>query len=470
VGVSKRSIISADAFRNRVLDRSGKMGEDACKIMAAAIQAVDPYHCVRDHLIYEAGVLKIDRQIIHLDKYQRVFLIGFGKASVAMAKAVIDTLGSCLNAANVVTKDASFLSEKNYKDILKVHLGEHPIPGDGSIQSTRSIVASLPELTTQDLILVVISGGGSALFTDPDPGISLEAIRQMTDILLKCGADIYEINTLRKHLDQVKGGGLARRLQPATVQSLILSDVIGDSLEMISSGPTVPDSTTYRDALGVIDRYRLRNLVPKTILDTLEEGAEGLLPETLKAGVIQSEKLGNHLIGSNQKAAKAAMQKAQSLGYNSEILTTQMTGLTEDLAEDLQAIIASEFSEDEPVEKPACVILGGESTVKVVGSGKGGRNQDLVLRMVPRIAEMEGILFISLATDGEDGPTDAAGAASDSSVYREATLMKGLDVSTFIDTSNAYQYLDETDALIRIGSTGTNVNDLVFMLISKNNF
>lgn len=470
MGESKGLVVLPEVFMNRVLERNGKMGEDACMIMAAAIQAVDPYQCVQDHLSFSAGRIRLGQQMIDLDDYQRVFLIGFGKASVAMAKAVIDILGSRLNSASVVTKNESFLSEDDYKQILKVYLGEHPIPGDGSIKSTHAVLASLHELTSHDLVLVVISGGGSALFTDPVPGISLEAMRQMTDALLKCGADIYEINTLRKHLDQVKGGGLAQRLQPASVHSLILSDVIGDSLEMVASGPTVPDSTTYRDALDIIERYRLKDLVPPTILNTLEDGAKGLLPETLKDVVINPSRLVNHLIGSNQKAAKAAMEKAQSLGYNSRILSTELTGLTEDLVVYLEEIIKIELVESKTVEKPACLILGGEPTVKVIGGGKGGRNQDLVLRMTPRIAQLQGILFISLATDGEDGPTDAAGAASDCSVYRDGTLIKGLNVSTFIDTSNAYQYLDETGALIRINSTGTNVNDLILIFLCAQNF
>jgi glycerate 2-kinase len=454
-------------FQNSVLKRNGKMGEDACEIMAAAIQAVDPYQCIKDRLLYESGILKIDRQVINLDAYERIFLIGFGKASVPMAEAVIDILGSRLVSASVVAKEASFLAEDGYKQLLKVYLGEHPIPGDGSIQSTRAVLASLPELTSRDLVLVVISGGGSALFTDPVQGISLETMQQMTDTLLRCGADIYEINTLRKHLDQVKGGRLAQRLQPAAVNSLILSDVIGDSLEMIASGPTVPDSTTYHDALDVINRYNLRDVLPPSIMNIIDEGVKGLLPETLKTGIIQPDGLGNYLVGSNQKAASAAGEKAISLGYNSEVISTSLTGLTEDIAVYFGEIIEAEQVENRPVEKPACLIFGGEPTVRVVGSGKGGRNQDLVLRMVPRLSEREDVLFISLATDGEDGPTDAAGAASDSSVYREGTVVKGLIVSTFIDTSNAYQYLDETDALIRVGSTGTNVNDLILIFFDN---
>lgn len=459
-------MIASEAFQNRVFARNGGMGKDACDIMAAAIQAVDPYRCVNEQLSIEAGVMSVGGDEIRLDDFQRIFLIGFGKASVPMAKALIDALGSWLSSANVITKDDSFLAEDGYKGLLKIYIGEHPVPDDRSIESTRAVLESLPELTPNDLVLVVISGGGSALFTNPMPGITLDDIRSLTDSLLKCGADIYEINTLRKHLDRVKGGGLVSYLQPAMVQTFILSDVIGDSLEVIASGPTVPDSTSYSDALEIIDRYNLKGQVPKSIMTVLEGGMEGKFPETLKADDIQAERVRNHLVGSNLKAARAAKEKASSLGYNSLILSTQLTGLTKEIVDDLDEIIQRELSENKPAEMPACLIFGGETTVEVTGDGKGGRNQDLVLRMVPRLADREGVLFISLATDGEDGPTDAAGAASDALVFREGTVMRELDITTYITTSNSYQYLDETDALIRIGSTGTNVNDLVIILLN----
>jgi len=458
-------VIEPKAFQNCVLKRNGKMGEDVCEIMAAAIQAVEPYQCIRDFLSASSEKMWVGQESVGIRKYQRVFLIGFGKAAVPMAKAIIDILGARLTQASVITKDRSFLSEDGYQGVLRVHLGGHPVPNEDSINSTRSVLQSLPKLTHRDLVLVVVSGGGSALFTDPMNGISLDDLQQMTEVLLRCGADIYEINTLRKHLDRVKGGQLVLQLQPADIHTFILSDVIGDSLGMIASGPTVPDSTSYGEALAILRKYHIRREIPRSILKHFEEGASGKIPETLKIGDIPSSKLNNHLVGSNSKALQAAKEKAEMLGYEAKVMSNKLTGLTETIAGYLERIIQKELTVINSGRQPICLLFGGETTVKVTGTGKGGRNQDLVLRLVPRLAEIEGVLFISLATDGEDGPTDAAGAASDALVYREGTVEKGLDVITDINTNNAYRYLDETGALIRTGSTGTNVNDLVLILI-----
>ena len=458
-------MIEAKAFQNRVLMRNGKMGEDACEIMAAAIQAVEPYQCICDFLSASSEKMRVGQQSVGIKRYQRVFLIGFGKAAVPMAKAVIDIFGTRLTQASVITKDRSFLSEDGYQGVLRVHLGGHPVPNEDSINSTRSLLQSLPKLTHRDLVLVVVSGGGSALFTDPMNGISLDDLQKMTETLLKCGADIHEINTLRKHLDRVKGGQLALQLQPADIHTFILSDVIGDSLGMIASGPTITDSTSYGDALAIIKKYHIRGEIPRSILERFEDGASDKIPETLKIGDIPSGKLTNHLVGSNSKALLAAKEKAKSLGYETKVMSSELTGLTEIVAGFIEGIIQKELSVKKSGGQPICLLFGGEPTVKVTGNGKGGRNQDLVLRLVQRLAEIEGVLFISLATDGEDGPTDAAGAASDVLVHREGTVVKGLDVITDINTNNAYRYLDETGALIRTGSTGTNVNDLVLILI-----
>jgi len=461
---NKEKVLTPNNFRNRIIDRNGKMGKDACEIMAAAIQAVDPYHCIKENISLIKDELIIDHQMILVSDFKRVFIIGFGKASVPMAKALIDILEDHVISASVVTKDRSFLDENGYKQKLNVYLGDHPIPGRDSVVSTQAILDSLPTLTEEDLILIVISGGGSALFTFPMPEISLAALRKLNDILLKCGADINEINTLRKHLDLVKGGRLAQRLQPATIHSFILSDVIGDRLDMIASGPTVPDPTTFHDAMEVINCYRLRERVSKSIIDILEGGINGKYPETLKYGELPDGRMKNHLIGTNYKALQAARQKAESLGYHSRVVSANLSGLTRHVAEFMEGIIQTLVTYDEPVKKPACLLFGGEATVQVVDGGWGGRNQDLVLRMVPRLAGKKGILFISLATDGEDGPTDAAGAASDALILREGAAVMGLDVHTAIDTSNSYRYLNEKGALIKTGSTGTNVNDLMLIL------
>ena len=457
--------IGAEIFQNDVLRRQGKLGQWACQVMAAAINAVDPYACVQSHLEVKNSTLTINGENYNLEEINRVFLIGFGKASVPMAKAVVDSLDRWLEGAYVVTKDEKFLDQNGYKDKLVVFQGAHPVPDERSVAATRQILGKIPQLTGDDLVLVVISGGGSALFTDPIEGVALGDLQVLTSLLLKSGAEIQEINTIRKHLDKVKGGRLSALLAPAQVQTLILSDVIGDDLEMIASGPTVADSTTYTDAWNIVQKYVLENDLPQTVVQTLEQGRQGNLPETIKVSVMAGLAVKNRLVGTNQLAAEAARSQAEALGFETEILTTTLTGLTEHVAPELASLIKRTMENHKASEKPVCLLLGGETTVNVTGKGLGGRNQDLVLRMAPLLKGKKGVLFISLATDGEDGPTDAAGGVMTGNVLNDAKDQLGLDVGAFIENSDAYSYLQKTGALIKIGATGTNVNDLVLIFI-----
>ncbi len=457
-------MLTPKSFSNSIIDRNGQLGRDACEIMAAAIQAVDPYQSVKNHLSVTEDHIDIGGHSFDRSSLNRIFLIGFGKASVPMAKAVIDLIGEDLSHAMVITKDARFEKDDNYKGLLHVLTGGHPVPTKDSIESTRVMLNSLPKLTDKDLVLVVISGGGSALFTSPMPGISLADLQKMTDLLLRSGADIQEINTLRKHLDEVKGGRLALRLAPAVVETMILSDVIGDRLDMIASGPTVADPTTYGDAWQVVQKYHLEDELPASIKMILNEGKSKKLPETLKNNTFSKMQVSNQLVGTNLKATISAKQKAEELGFHSLVLSTHLTGLTRDVTGFIDGIIKTEIYDDQPTRKPVCLIFGGETTVILTGNGRGGRNQDLVLRMVPRLAGYQNVLFISLATDGEDGPTDAAGAASDAMVFRDGTSVLGLNIDTYISTSNSYEYFERVGGLIKTGATGTNVNDLILFL------
>jgi hydroxypyruvate reductase len=456
-----------DLIKNEVIERNKKIGQDACEIIASAIQAADPYQCVVNNISNDGGIIRIGSREISESEYDRIFVIGMGKASPPMARAVIDVLENKIEFATIVTKDQRFLSESGYGGLLSIHIGDHPVPSTGSIKATRTILEKIPTLTSKDLVIVLISGGGSALFTLPAPGISLGDIQRMTALLLRCGADINEINSVRKRLDVVKGGGLALKLHPAQVHTLILSDVIGDPLDMIASGPTVPDSTKTKDALNIIEKYNLEPELPNSILLHLKKeiaGENGNLSPASPGNYIDA----NHvLIGSNFTSAKAAHKKALALGYNSQIISTHLTGMTKNVAEFLGGIIETEIIHNVPIQKPACLIFGGETTVKVTGSGLGGRNQDLALHMVQRLAGKEGILFISFATDGDDGPTDAAGGAVDGLLYNDGVLEQALDVQKFIENNDAYHYLEQTGALIKTGATGTNVNDLVVIIIDK---
>ena len=457
--------ISPASFINPILQRNGKMGSDACEIMNAAIQAVDPYQCVTAQISLSREKFKIGEKEFTLDDFQRMFVLGFGKASVPMAKALIDLFGERIINAKVVTKDEGFQVDSGYQNTLEVLLGGHPIPTSASIESTQIMLNGLPPLTAKDLVWVVVSGGGSALFSEPIIGVSLDDLQQTTEMLLRSGADIQEINTIRKHLDLVKGGRLALRLDPASVITLILSDVIGDRLDMIASGPTVADPTSYVDALNVIRKYQLIKKIPLSIMKNLEKGAEGKLPETMKPEDPRNARIEHHLVGNNIKAATAALCCAEELGYQSLIMSSHLTGKTEDVAEFLGGVIQTEFKHQQPLKRPACLIFGGETTVEVKGNGLGGRNQDLALRMVSWLATCPQILFISLATDGEDGPTDAAGAVVDQNVFKIATEQLGMNVKSYIENNDSYNFFKRVDGLIRTGSTGTNVNDLVIILL-----
>ncbi|HCU56848.1 MAG TPA: glycerate kinase [Anaerolineaceae bacterium] len=457
-------MITPESFLNSVIERNGRLGQDACRILAAAIQAVDPYQCVIEKLHLDGNELIIDNDRCSVEQINRIFVIGFGKAAVPMAKAVLDRLQDKVDFARVIVKAPEFVNEVGYKNKLEVLIGGHPVPDENSIQATRSLIADLPQFTPRDLVIVLISGGGSALFTSPLGDISLDDLQLMTSLLLRSGADIQEINTLRKHVDGVKGGRLAALLSPARIHTLILSDVIGDRLDMIASGPTVADPTTFADAWEIIRKYDLTDEMPQTILLLIRDGMEKRLPETLKGSDLEGFHLHNHLVGTNRTASEAAYEEAKRLGYNSMVRSNTLTGLTLDVAKALDA----DLREMKTVDKPYCLIYGGETTVKVVGGGLGGRNQDLALHMVPKIRDQKELLFISFATDGEDGPTDAAGAASDAIVFSVGTKMS-LDVTTYIDTNNAYNYFNKMGALIKTGSTGTNVNDLILILAGANN-
>lgn len=463
----QKSRILPEMFSNKVCARNPELSSHACEILAHAIQAVDPYDCVYNQVHIDDDRLTVGNKDLALGNIERIFLIGFGKAAVPMAVACIDRLAERIHQAHVITKDPKFLVGHESQSKLTVHLGGHPIPDKNSILSTQAVLQSLPDLTERDLVLVVISGGGSALFTDPIPGVSLDDIQKMTQLLIHCGADISEINTLRKHLDQVKGGRLAERLQPAQVESIILSDVIGDRLDMIASGPTVPDPTTFEDALSILEKYHLEAETPKEILRYLEQGKAGDFQETLKPGHFSQDKIGHHLVGTNYLAAQAALSHANNLGYHSAIISTELTGRTVHVAAFLAGIVNTVVAFDQPVAKPACLIFGGEPTVNVTGEGLGGRNMDLTLRMVPMLADKTGVLFISFATDGEDGPTDAAGAAADGFIFLDGKDDLGLNIASYIMNNDSYHYFDQVGGLIKTGSTGTNVNDLVLILLEN---
>ncbi len=336
-------------------------------------------------------------------------MVGAGKAGARMAQAVADLLGDRLYGGLVIVKDG-------YTDGLRavgpIELAEasHPLPDERGTSATRRLVEILQDAQAGDLVICLISGGGSALMIAPAPGISLADLQALTSALLACGATIDEINTLRKHLDIVKGGGLARLAAPANLLALILSDVVGDPLDVIASGPTVPDHSTFTQAWQSLERYGLSEQVPAAVIEHLKQGLHGELPETPKAGDPVFSSVQNVIIGNNFQAAQAALAQARQAGFNTLLLTSYLQGEARQAGQFLAAIARQVAASGEPIGRPACIIAGGETTVTLRGKGKGGRNQELALGAVKGLAGLKDVALVSLATDGGDGPTDAAGA------------------------------------------------------------
>jgi len=414
---------------------------DPCikRILSAALKAVDPAEAVRNHRPDVSG---------------NVYGLGIGKASIPMLTALAEAIP--LSGALAISKHASGLNSYPFP----VLLGGHPVPNLDSLRAGEHALEFVSSLNEDDTLVCLISGGGSALMAAPYEGISLEDMQTLTSLLLSCGARIGEINTLRRQLDRVKGGGLARATK-AKVISLILSDVIGNPLEAIASGPTYPNPTTSEDALAILRKYGIEKNVPEPIMSFLESG--GLLPD------IQKLASGFHMIvGDNRLASFAAMKQAKREGFDADILTNELQGEAREVGMTLAKQLKNESAKR---KRPFCLIAGGETTVTlrlrsgqvIQGDGKGGRNQELVLAAVNELREMENVMLISLATDGEDGPTDAAGAVVTGETCQRGERL-GLDAADYLSRNDAYHFFQQLGDLIQTGPSGTNVNDLIFLL------
>jgi hydroxypyruvate reductase len=433
--------------------------ETALAIFDAARQAADPRAAVRRALHRQGHQLRVAGRAYDLTGVQRVYIIGFGKASAAMAQEVEAILGDRLTAGWVSVKYG------HLAPVQRVHLHEagHPLPDANSLSGAAEIVGLIDRARPQDLVICLISGGGSALLELPVDGISLEDLRATTDALLRSGATINELNALRKHLSQVKGGQLARR-SSARIISLILSDVIGSPLDTIASGPTAPDSTTFADALAVIERRGVRARIPAGVLEHIERGVRGEIPDTPKADDAVFARVQNVVIADGALACDAALAAAEARGLHTLLLSTFVQGEAREVAK-LFAAIANEIAASgRPVSRPACVLAGGETTVTVRGSGKGGRNQELALAAALELAGMPNVLLLSGGTDGSDGPTDAAGAIADGTTVARA-LMRGMDARAFLENNDAYHFFEPLGDLIVTGPTNTNVNDIMLLLV-----
>ena len=419
------------------------------RILRAALKAVDPADAVMRYLARDLNLLRVNGQEYPLKDIDAVYLISVGKAGIPMADAASTVLGERLTAGIVVSK--TICQKEKFRKPLEYITSSHPIPDDHSLSAGKKILAFLEKTTAGDLVIFLISGGGSALMTAPVDGVSLKDMEKLTSLLLGSGARIDEINILRRALDCVKGGGLAKKAFPAQIITLIISDVVNSPLEAIASGPTVPNPTNNKDALAVLEKYNLLKKVPQAIINTLEK--EDIL--------IESDFIydGNtSIIGSNIISAKAVKLQAEREGFNAQIITTSLQGEAHKVGKELAQRLRSENT-----TPPFCLIFGGETTVTLNNAkGQGGRNQELALSAVPELAGTKNLMLITLATDGEDGPTDAAGAVVTGDSLARAEKL-GLNVDAYLQEHNAYPFFDALGDLIKIGSTGTNVNDLTIL-------
>lgn len=427
-------------------------------LLETALSSVDPRTLVRSRIRLEGRMLEVGTLRLSPESFGRVFVVGGGKASGAMAEALEGILGDRIHAGSVNVPKGTSHDFKT--EIIKLNEARHPIPDEGGLKGVRRILGLLEGLEENNLVICLISGGGSALLPLPQTGISLEEKQGVTGLLLRCGATIDEINVVRKHISGIKGGRLASLTFPATLICLILSDVVGDPLTSIASGPTVPDPSTYSEAIGVLSRYGVWEDVPGSVRRYLEDGLEGRNPESPKPGDRRLSKVHNIVIGSNRIALEAAEEKAKAMGFNTLILSSFVEGEARHVGTVLAGVAREIAASDHPLAKPVVVLAGGETTVTVTGGGKGGRNQELVLSSSLRIGGMRGVSIASIGSDGLDGPTDAAGAVADGLTVSRA-LMKGLDPVGYLYDNDSYTFFRGLGDLIYTGPTGTNVNDIM---------
>ena len=433
------------------------------RILQAALDQVDPAAAIAAHVQRKGENLSVAGREYGLADYNRIFVVGAGKAGSPMAGAIAELLEGRLTGGIVIVKEGHRGEVgRRMPPGLEILEAGHPLPDGRGLEGTRRIKALLETTREDDLVLVLLSGGGSALLTAPPAGVGLAALQKLTQELLMCGASIDEINAVRKHLDEVKGGQLARLAAPATVIALILSDVVGNPLEVIASGPTAADSTTYPQALGVLSRYGLLKKTAEPALSHLKRGAGGQIAETPKPGDGLFAKVQNVIIGSNLQAAEAAVEQAHKEGFNSLLLTTYLQGEARQAGRLLAAILRQVAASGQPLARPACLVAGGETTVTRSGAGLGGRNQELALGAVAELAGLENVALLTLATDGGDGPTDAAGAVVSGETLRRA-LQANLDPLDFLERNDSYHFFEPLGDLLRTGPTRTNVNDLAFL-------
>jgi len=444
------------------MDSNQEMREHAKRMYQAALAAVNPKEAIHRHLRREGEFLHFGKENLDLRAFDRIFVVGAGKASAPMAVAVEEILGDRITSGIVNVKYAHTDAVKK----IKLMEAGHPVPDEKGMEGARLQVEMVSGAKERDLVICLISGGGSALMPLPVEGISLQEKQKVTKLLLACGATINEMNAVRKHISRAKGGQLARWASPATLLSLILSDVVGDPLDVIASGMTVPDTSTFEEVYTIFKKFGILGKVPKSILAHIESGRAGAIPETPKEGDPIFARVHNLVIGSNILALQAAEQVAKDLGYRALILSSFIEGEAREVAKALVGLAKEVRKTGHPLAEPACLILGGESTVTLQGKGMGGRNQEMALSASLRLEGIPDLLFLSLGTDGSDGPTDAAGALADGETVGRARAL-GMKALDYLQENDSYHFFERLGDLIKTGPTNTNVNDIQIILIGK---
>ncbi|MGQ9800055.1 MAG: glycerate kinase type-2 family protein [Candidatus Saccharicenans sp.] len=451
---------------DRFSGRKIELKEIARSLSQAALSSVKPGRLVEESVRRAGNILTVGGQKFNLSDFEKINLISFGKAGVSLAEALLPLIEDQLDSA-VITGSQTYRQEGR----LFYFPAAHPLPDDWSLKAGQKACELALSLTEKDLLLVLISGGGSAHLCLPEEGVSLEDKRQLTWLLLKAGADIKELNTVRKHLSRIKGGRLARAAWPARVVNLIVSDVIGNDLESIASGPTWHDSTTFAQAGAVLEKYSLWSVCSESIRRVLKEGQAGLREETVRKGDRVLERVSSVIIGDNLKALYAAKEAARQFGLETIILTSEDRGEAREAARNYLGQLQEFCRKVREQKRSFCLLAGGELTVTVKGQGQGGRNTEFVLASLVEILDRKqdfedfDWLVMSLATDGRDGPTDSAGAwIGPESLERVKRL--SLSPQSYLENNDSYHFFEEAGGLLKTGPTGTNVMDLRLFLLA----
>lgn len=433
--------------------------EIAERIFIEGVRSVLPEKLITRIMTLNGHYLKIKDLTFSLDEFANIYIIGAGKASAAMAHYTESILGNRITGGHIIVKYGYLCQLER----IKVTEAGHPVPDLNGFTATEDIVRIAAQATEKDLVICLFSGGGSSLLADIPEGLLPEEIYIVNNLLVRCGASIDEINCVRKHLSLVKGGHLAGICRPATLVTLILSDVTGDPPDVIASGPTVPDPSTFRQALGIIEKYSLAPDLTSGVLKYLGEGASGLRPETPKPGDDVFSRSHTIIAGTNLIALEACGRAATDMGLNTFIIESRIKGDVETVAQSIVET-ALRYKQKSDLRKPAALLYGGETTLRVNGNGMGGRNQHLALSVAMRLRDNEGITFLSAGTDGTDGPTDAAGAVVDSATLKTAESKK-IEPEKFLEEFDSYNFFRVAGGLIKTGPTFTNVMDLMITII-----